>query len=102
MLEPNVDTDFKALVITGSLPWWSLMAARMGAKMLSAWIYVPTGHVEFARKHFVNCPMYDGSTMGPEEREKWREHLSQAVVLFLTAIHGMLHSKKYGQVRLHI
>jgi len=28
MLETNADTDFKAMVVTGSLPWWSLMAPR--------------------------------------------------------------------------
>jgi len=68
MLEANADMDFKAMVITGSLPWWSLMAAWMGAKILSTWIHAPVGHLEFAHEHFVNCPVYDGSIMGLEEK----------------------------------
>jgi len=82
MLEVNTDMKFKAVVITGSLPWWSLMATRMGAKILSMWIYAPLGHLEFACEHFVNCPMYDGSAMGLEENGAWQNHLSEAMVVF--------------------
>jgi len=82
MLEANADMDFKAMVITGSLPWWSLMAAQMGAKILSTWIDAPICHLDFARKHFGNCPIYDGSIMGLKEWEKWQKCLSEPVVVF--------------------
>jgi len=82
MLKVDANTNFKAVVITGSLLWWSLMAAWMGAWVLSMWIYAPLGHLEFACEHFINCPMYDGSTMGLEEKEVWQNHLSEVMVVF--------------------
>jgi len=82
MLEVNVDTQFKAVVITGSLPWWSLMAARMGARILSTWNYASSDHLDFASEHFPNCPLYDGSVMGVAETALWRAQLAQAMVVF--------------------
>ena len=71
MLEVSPDTPFKAVVLSGSLPWWSLMAARMGAKILSAWNYASSDHLVFAREQFTNCPVYDGSSMGTEDVALW-------------------------------
>jgi len=82
MLEVSADTKFKTVVVTDSLPWWSLMAARMGAKILSLWNYAASDHLDFVREHFVNCPVYDGSVMGPEESATWKGHLAEAMVIF--------------------
>jgi len=82
MLEVSADTKFKTVVVTDSLPWWSLMAAQMGAKILSSWNYAASDHLDFVREHFVNCPIYDGSVMGPEESATWKGHLAKAMVIF--------------------
>jgi len=82
MLEVSANTKFKAVVITDSLLWWSLMAAWMGAKILSSWNYAPLGHLDFAHEHYVNCPICDGSSMGLEERVTWQVHLAEATVIF--------------------
>jgi len=63
--------QFEAVVITGSLLWWSLMAAQMGARILSAWNYASLDHLDFACKHFPNCPLYNGSVMGVAEMALW-------------------------------
>jgi len=82
MLEVSTDTKFKTVVVMDSLLWWSLMATQMGVKILSSWKYAASDHLDFVCEHFVNCPVYDSSIMGPEGRATWKGHLAEVTVIF--------------------
>jgi len=76
------------------------MSAQMGAKILSLWNYAPLGHLDFADEHFINCPVYDGSSIGHEERMTWQGHLAEVTVILID-IHICLHFARFGQTQVH-
>jgi len=56
------ESFMKSVIICETFPWWSLVATKMGSRVLSAWSYNP--HIlEFIREYCQHHPSYDATKM---------------------------------------
>jgi len=74
---------FKSVIVCEGIPWWSLLVARMGGKVIGAWTKIDVSKLPFVQRYFMTHPSYSAVSMTEVKTLLWHNQMrNEADVVF--------------------